>query len=116
MTEVPMRTDGRTTINYSKIPVVYMVAGVRRYIERGTEFGNFLTALFENDLKGAVNGADLANRDALREWVQWLHWEAPMGCHGSAEKMKTWRKHGGLNGAPASSIEEPAPGYRGRRT
>ena len=27
MTKVPMRTDGSTTINYSKIPVVYMVAG-----------------------------------------------------------------------------------------
>ena len=83
------------TPNYSKTPVPYMESGVRRYIEHGQPVGSFLTALFNNHLKQAVLTADKENLAALRDWVIWLHWEAPSECHGSPEKTKSWRDRGG---------------------
>ena len=83
--------------DYSKIPVPYMESGVRRYIEHGQPVGDFLTALFNNQLQQAVCQADKENLAALRDWVIWLHWKAPTACHGSPEKTKAWMKSGGLS-------------------
>ena len=90
------------TPSYDKIPVAYMTTGVRRYIEDGQPVGDFLTALFENNLMAAVNHADPMNLSLLREWVLFLHWETPSESHGSAAKVKAWRYSGGLRGRKAA--------------
>ena len=86
-------------INYAKVPVPYMINPVRRYIEHGSPVGDFLTALIQNNLMLAVFKADDKNLPALRDWMLFLHWEAPGECHGSPEKMRAWIKRGGLAGA-----------------
>jgi len=79
-------------IDYSKIPVPYMTAAARRYIEHGSRVGDFQLAVFKADEK---------NLPALRDWLLFLHWEAPEECHGSPEKMRAWIERGGLSGKQA---------------
>ena len=93
-----MKENKMADLNYAKIPVDYMVDGVRRYIERGPPPGHFLTALICNDLRETVARADLQNQLALISWVKWFYNEAPGGCWGSVERMKDWMAHGGLEG------------------
>ena len=90
------------TVDYNKIPNQFLVPGVRRYIETGLPFGSFLTALFDNNLKMAVFQADRENLVLLKDWLQWMHWEAPSDCHGSPAKTKAWRAKGGLEGKEAA--------------
>lgn len=80
-------------LNYEKFPT-HVVDGVRRYIERGTPPGSFLTAVICNNLKEACGRADEQNQRNLVEIVKWFHNEAPAGCWGSEEAMRNWH---GLN-------------------
>jgi len=63
---------------------------MQRFVEHGIKAGHFLTACLENDLLGAVNGADEVNRSLLPEIVSWLYWEPPADCWGSKEKVSKW--------------------------
>ena len=89
-------------IDYTKIPVPRMADSVRRYIEHGQPVGDFLTAMIQNNLMLAIFKADDKNLPALRDWMLFLHWEAPGECHGSPEKMRAWIERGGLRGKRAS--------------
>lgn len=75
---------------YPGIPP-HMWDGVLRYIDHGIKPGNFLTALFSNDLVEAVQFADEENRRALAEWARFLYNDAPWGSWGSAEQVTAWR-------------------------
>lgn len=79
-------------INYSKVPVDYMVPGLRRYIEAGIEPGGFLYALLCNDLFGAVARADCDNKKRLVQWCQFIYNELPAGCWGSEENVAAWMR------------------------
>jgi len=86
----------KATIDYDKyglIPI-HMRAGFRLYIEDGIHRGHFLTALFENDLAGAISRADHINEHKLKDMMQWIYNEAPNNCWGSKEKVNNWK---GLN-------------------
>jgi hypothetical protein len=72
--------------------------GLRKYISFGLPPGGFLTAVLENDLVGAVRGADSHNIDNIPAYVSFLYWEAPMDCWGSKERVKNWIAKGGLHG------------------
>ena len=85
-------------INWSKCPVDYMLGGVQRYVERGIEPGHFLRAVLSNDLKESFKRADDENTKHMREWVAFIYWELPGGCHGSPEHVKDWCLAGGLVG------------------
>ena len=63
---------------------------LERYINHGLRPGSFLEAVLSNDLFRAVGAADLANTLALTEIVKWLYNCAPIGCHGSEEKVHYW--------------------------
>ena len=74
----------------------HMIGGVKRYVLHGIAGGSFLTALFSNDLMGAIGKADYSNQAALIEWARFIHNHVPSGCHGSPEKVSAWIASGGL--------------------
>ena len=82
-------------IDYSTVP---LGDSMRRFIEDGIPGGGFVTALFENDLLGAFNKADLSNQRAMLAYAEFLYNQAPAESHGSPEKVSAWIKAGGLNG------------------
>jgi hypothetical protein len=64
--------------------------GLQGYIDERHRVGHFLTAVLSNDLREAVNRADNENLAALGAIVQWLFWNAPSVCWGSAERVRDW--------------------------
>ena len=75
-------------LNYQKVPVHYMLSGMKRYVEQGIMPGSFLTAVLCNDLKEAVAHADAGNIEELVEWVRFCWNELPASIWGSHEKVK----------------------------
>lgn len=84
-------------IDYSRLPH-HMQDGMRRYIESGIQPGQFLTAVLSNDLFGALKRADDTNINALPDYGRFLYNNAPCGCYGSAQHVRDWISHGGMNG------------------
>lgn len=84
-------------IDYSALPN-HMQDGFRLYIEKGVPMGSFGQAFLSNDLMGAFSRADIINRNQMFELCVWLRNQAPIGCHGSPERVDEWVKIGGLNG------------------
>ena len=80
----------------------YMAGGLIRYVEDGIPPGDFLTAVIENDLSGAVGRADDANIRNIPAYAFYLYNYAPASSHGSKMAFKAWIKAGGLNGREAS--------------
>lgn len=89
------------TIKYNRLPE-HMQASARRYVERGIPGGSFLNAVVSNDLTGAFARADDINTAAMRDWVMWLHNDAPVGCYGSPEHVRDWVAASGLCGIAAT--------------
>lgn len=85
----------------------YMVGGVRRYVADGIMPGDFLCAVFENNLHEAFARADDINRSYMWEYANMLH-QAPRICWGSRKAMVEWHAHQGLKNQPWPS-KEPAP-------
>lgn len=83
--------------NWSLIPK-HCRNGMIRWIMYGTEPGNFLGAVLENDLRRAVERADDINRASLANYVTFLFNYAPLPCWGSPEKVAEWKRLGGLKG------------------
>lgn len=76
---------------YERIPK-HMMTSLNDYINEGKPVGGFLTCVLSNDLFGAVAEADHVNVQLIPLYVQYIHWEAPMNCHGSLEKMEKYYK------------------------
>ena len=79
-----------------KIPD-YMREGIRHYLVEHEETGDFLRAVFENDLVEAIKRADDTNRQHLRSYCALLYWELPGRGQegspwGSAKAYKDWVK------------------------
>jgi len=68
----------------------HMRAGMLRWIAFGIHPGDFLSAVLENDLKGAVHRGDDLNRNRLVSYVVFLHNYAPATCWGSPAKVALW--------------------------
>jgi hypothetical protein len=92
-------------IDWTLIPE-YMIGGLRRYIEDGIQPGDFLRAVFRNDLTGAVERADNINITILPNYVKFLYNYAPHDCWGSAERYEAWLEKGGLNGKENPNDED----------
>ena len=62
------------------------------YFLRGWEPGGFLTSVLTNNLYGAVNRADTANRHAIYEIVEWLTLEpiVPRNSWGHEKLVEGW--------------------------
>jgi hypothetical protein len=86
--------------DWSSIPQ-YMHGGVSRYVMHGIPPGNFLTAVFCNDLTESFARADDVNAAAMHDWVRFIYNCTPSGCHGSPEQFKAWIERGGIAGREA---------------
>ena len=84
-------------LDYDRIPE-HMRDSMRGYIEHGKDIGDFLYALLCDDIPGAFSKADDTNRDAMYEYVCFLHDEAPSTAWGSPEAVSDWIKRGGMQG------------------
>ena len=62
------------------------------YFLKGYEPGGFITSILTNNLYGAVNSADIANRHAIWEIVKWLTAEAevPSASWGTKDHVSNW--------------------------
>ncbi len=77
------------TPNYDLLPD-YMKPGARAYVEEGHRPGDFLLAIFANDLVGAANRADNVNINLLATYAHFLYNEVPRACWGSKEAVEKW--------------------------
>ncbi len=73
-------------------------AALAAYVLHGNRGGEFLDAVFSNNLQKAFAHADLGNRAALNAIVHWVYMHAPGECTGSAEKLSAWSSLGGAFG------------------
>ena len=76
----------------------YMQGSVVRYICDGDYTGDFLKALFSNDLKGVFRAADDNNLEALHGWVRFIYNCIPSSAQGSTGAFAKWQQDGGLRG------------------
>ena len=72
--------------------------GVRRHILEGIGTGNFLAAVFANDLLEAACGADEVSLERLPDIMRFMHNYAPAYCWGSRAIVVRWRRLGGVAG------------------
>ena len=87
----PGRDEKGRRIGELSIPTHTMEA-LDDYFLRGYEPGGFLTSVLTNNLIGAVNSADSANRHAIYEIVKWLTTErnVPPKSWGCTENVVDW--------------------------
>lgn len=64
--------------------------GLVAYVEKHRHPGGFLEAVLTNDLRKAVDRADVESMAGLKYIVMWLFNRAPSGCWGSREKLEEW--------------------------
>ena len=78
---------------YEKLPVSVRDEA-RWYIEDHKYPGNFLAAIFSNNLFRSWELADrsLNQERDLCNIVAWIYNHAPSGCHGSEKIFKSWHK------------------------
>lgn len=67
-----------------------MMGGLKRYVENRIPPGDFLMAVLENNLKGAVGRADDENLANLPAFVVYCYNEIPSNCWGSRAKVEGW--------------------------
>lgn len=60
------------------------------YYKRGLQPGSFVRAVLENDLKAAFSCADMENRLAMFDIVQYVYNNLPIGCYGSPKLVDEW--------------------------
>lgn len=63
---------------------------IDRYVKDHCPTGDFLYAVFTNNLKDSFALADDENKKDLEEIVKYCYWEIPSKCWGSVEKVKEW--------------------------
>jgi len=68
----------------------HMQGGIIRFYESGIPPGHFLTAVIDNDLRGAIERADDENIHLLKNYVQWFYNHAPSGSWGHAGSTRRW--------------------------
>jgi hypothetical protein len=77
--------------DYNLIPE-HMMEAIIRYVDRGVPLGNFLTAVFANDLFQAVARADDYNSKIIPVYVRYIYNRCPIGCNGSYQDVESWIK------------------------
>lgn len=79
-------------------PVTYtipplLIERLQAYVKDRIPTGDFLRAVLENDLKGAVGRADVQSQRALCAIVSYCYNHIPSACWGSPEKVEEWLKN-----------------------
>lgn len=77
------------TSQYDPIPP-HMMREMEEYVRTGRVYSDFLRAIIENDLKGAVSHADESNQHIIYLYVLWFFNRAPALCWGSPLNRTAW--------------------------
>lgn len=77
---------------YSQIPEGIRCGLIHRIVY-GFPPGDFLEAVFNNDLMEAFGRADLDSARGMRALVTWLYSFAPRSCRGGLAEQKAWTEH-----------------------
>ncbi len=85
---------------------VSTLEALQRYRILGIKPGDFLTAVLNNDLIGAVGYADEENLAALPEIVRWVYNELPAGAWRTKANIDRWIEIGGINGHQDRQLQE----------
>jgi len=87
----PGRDEKGRLLGALAIPAHTMKA-LDEYFIKGWSPGGFLTSIFTNNLYGAVNSADHANKHVIYEIVKWLVTEAevPTSSWGCEKNIGDW--------------------------
>lgn len=67
---------------YNQIPEKMLIS-IDNYVNKGAKLGHFLSAIFANDLLGAVMRADKANLQLIPTYVLYVYHQTPSNCNGS---------------------------------
>jgi hypothetical protein len=62
------------------------------WVVTGDRGGNFVMAVLENDLAGAVGRADDGNLVDLPEIMRYVYNNLPGACWGSKDRVKAWEE------------------------
>lgn len=76
-------------IDYSRIPK-YTIESIQEYVKNKVPPGDFLRAVFENNLTEAFGRADKDNLENLFQIVAYLYNEVNSACWGTPQKVKDW--------------------------
>jgi hypothetical protein len=68
----------------------HIMPGIARYLAEGIVPGEFLTAMFTNDLRGVMQHADEQNMENLPAIWSFLYNNIPSSAWGSRERMAKW--------------------------
>lgn len=90
--------------DWSNVPE-HLRDGLRRFIGYGCPVGDFLSAVLDNDLRGACSKADHINRYRLFDVVHFLYNHAPDGCWGNPARRLQWQESDGLLGVARAQLE-----------
>ena len=69
---------------------VHTIGGLDRYANEHIEPDSFLRAVLENNLRDAFGRADITNREAMFDIVNYIYNELPSACWGSPAKVQKW--------------------------
>jgi hypothetical protein len=86
--------------------------GIRRYVLHGEPMGDFLMAVFSNNLIETAARADDKNILLLKEYAEFLYEYVPSGCKGSKEIVKNWIMHHRRIGDNRNTPDDLAYDYR----
>ena len=67
-----------------------LINAVKDYRDNRHERGSFVMAVLENNLHAAIQRADGTSWDSIRQLVEYVYWEMPADCWGSAEAVSAW--------------------------
>lgn len=71
-----------------------IIDAIDNFRDRRWPVGGFLSCVLENDLGGAAMRADKVNRANLADVADYVRFELPDECHGSATATKLWIESG----------------------
>ncbi len=74
---------------YEKIPETTLES-INLYVTDGVDPGGFVVSVLENDLKESFARADLDNRAAMFEIVNYCYNRIPSTCWGSPDRVDAW--------------------------
>jgi len=76
---------------------------IDKYVQDGTDGGDFITAILENNLKETFIRGDDFNLMHLKDIMSYVYWETPANSWGSRERVREWQRKGGLIGIQAKA-------------
>ena len=95
-----------TSRNPLKPPSIDSMRTLYQYATDGSIPGDFVIAVLNNDLYGAINNAPLLEIDSIIALVNYLLICFPLQCYGSPEKVGKW-----LNETKQSKMWKPTKHY-----